>query len=156
MDSVLHMCLDTLALQSLQHPEAGSTRLPCTETCLTEWQCIHSSVSAGSQSHAACRLPSLLSVCTEAIMVLSQTSFQLNTSTCAGAQVISVQERPQHRDFLQLQDQSANFSPEDRKDWLKACRFLRAALSKALWPGMAPTDEELMSYIGRIVSNNFG
>ena len=79
-----------------------------------------------------------------------------SSSGFAGAQVIFTQERLQHGDFLQLQDQSANFGPQDRKDWLKACRFLRAVLSKAGWQGMAPTDEEIMSYIGRIVSNNFG
>ena len=85
-----------------------------------------------------------------------QKSCELNASACAGASVTAAQERPEHRDFLQLQDQFASFSAEDRKDWLKACRFLRAALSKACWPGLAPSDEDLMSYIGRIVSNNFG
>ena len=94
--------------------------------------------------------------CTEGSLVLGQKCCELTPGGCAGASVTSPQERPEHRDFLQLQDQSASFSPEDRKDWLKACRFLRAALSKALWPGITPTDEEIMSYIGRIVSNNFG
>ena len=93
---------------------------------------------------------------TEGSLVLRQNRCELTPSGCAGTQVTSAQEQPEHRDFLQLQDQSANFTPEDRKDWLKACRFLRAALSKACWLAMAPTDEEIMSYIGRIMSNNFG
>ena len=93
---------------------------------------------------------------TEGSLVPRQKSCELTPSGCAGTQITSAQERPEHRHFLQLQDESASFSAEDRKDWLKACRFLRAALSRACWPGMAPTDEEIMSYIGRIVSNNFG
>ena len=96
------------------------------------------------------------SKCSVGSLVFRQRSCNLKPSGCAGTQAISEQELPEHRDFLQLQDQSASFSPEDRKDWLKACRFLRAALSKAHWQGMAPNDEDIMSYIGRIVSNNFG
>ena len=45
MDSVLHMCLDALALQTLQHPEAGSARLPCRENApyrmaVHAWLCL--------------------------------------------------------------------------------------------------------------------
>ena len=109
------------------------------------------SVAAGGQSNAACTL-----CARRAIQHIQQRSCELKSSERAGARVTTAQERPEHKDFLRLQDQSASFSPEDRKDWLKACRFLRGALSKAGWQGIAPTDEEIMSYIGRIVSNNFG
>ena len=68
----------------------------------------------------------------------------------------TVAGQPDHNAFLQLQDHSADFSPEDTRDWLKACRFLRAALTKASWQGPMPSDQDVMSYIGRIVSNNFG
>ncbi len=74
---------------------------------------------------------------------------------CAGLKCLSVLQ-PQHSDFLHLQDHSADFSSEDKRDWLKACRFLRAALAKASWQGTVPNDQDIMSYIGRIVSNNFG
>ena len=74
---------------------------------------------------------------------------------CAGLEAPAAQQ-PDHSDFLQLQDHSEDFSQEDKRDWLKASKFLRAALTKASWQDPLPSDEEVMSYIGRILSNNFG
>ena len=74
---------------------------------------------------------------------------------CAGLQAPAAQH-PDHSDFLQLQNHSEDFNQEDMRDWLKASRFLRATLTKARWQGPLPSDEEVMSYIGRILSNNFG
>lgn len=57
---------------------------------------------------------------------------------------------------MQLQDHSEDFTPEDRRDWLKALRFLQGALVKAAWPGRQLPPQELLGYVGRIAANNFG
>lgn len=61
-----------------------------------------------------------------------------------------------HVDFMQLQDHSDDFTPEDRRDWLKALRFLQGALGRAAFPGRQPPPAELLGYVGRIAANNFG
>lgn len=58
---------------------------------------------------------------------------------------------------MMLQDHSHDgFSAEDRQSWLAALRFLEASLHKAGWPGRVPCAETLLTWVGRIVSNNFG
>ncbi|KAK9811310.1 hypothetical protein WJX72_001575 [[Myrmecia] bisecta] len=62
-----------------------------------------------------------------------------------------------HADLLTLQNHADDFAARDRKDWLKALNFLITAMARASWPGPLPHDaEELLPFVGRMGSNNFG
>ena len=81
------------------------------------------------------------------------------TQTCEGAIIAAACAGPNmwtHADFMVLQDHSGDFPAEDCQSWLMALRSLEESLQKAEWPGRTPSAAELLTWVGRILANNFG
>lgn len=166
MESVLHMCLDVLALQHLEASSTGRCGMNFMNSTLSGACC---SWSHGHMHSAEVINLQLELLCTRSLMQMSTRLWALQckrTSVCSATQALTVTlftsgeqlraGRMGHEDFLLLQDHSADFSAQDRRDWLKALAFLEGALHKAAWPGACPKPQELLHIVGRIAANNFG